>query len=173
MIIDAVIPLLVENGRAVTTRQIAEAAGVAEGTIFRAFGDKESLLQAAIDHYFDPEPLRASLRALPRDITLETKVRMIVALMLARFRDIIRLAAALGQGSRRRPESGDTFSGIISDLLRPELDGLDWPPHQVAHVIRMVTFAAAFPALNDGVEFDEAELARVILYGIAGRPTTE
>ena len=43
-IIDAVIPLLLENGPNVTTAQIAEAAGIAEGTIFRVFPDKTSLL---------------------------------------------------------------------------------------------------------------------------------
>ena len=63
MIIDAVIPLLLEHGRAVTSKQIAEAAGIAEGTIFRAFGDKETLVQAAIEKYLDPEPLREALRS--------------------------------------------------------------------------------------------------------------
>ena len=47
MIIDAVIPLILEHGVGITSRQIAEAAGVAEGTVFRAFGDKESLIAAA------------------------------------------------------------------------------------------------------------------------------
>ena len=35
MLIDAVTPLLLEHGQAVTTRQIADCAGIAEGTIFR------------------------------------------------------------------------------------------------------------------------------------------
>jgi len=36
-LIEATIPLLIEHGTAVSTRQIAQAAGVAEGTIFRVF----------------------------------------------------------------------------------------------------------------------------------------
>jgi len=40
MIVDAVIPLLLEYGRDITTKQIAESAGIAEGTLFRAFETK-------------------------------------------------------------------------------------------------------------------------------------
>ena len=42
MIVDAALPLLLEHGEMVTTRQIADAAGIAEGTIFRAFADKDA-----------------------------------------------------------------------------------------------------------------------------------
>ena len=33
-IVDVVVPLLLQHGDGVTTKQIAEAAGIAEGTIF-------------------------------------------------------------------------------------------------------------------------------------------
>jgi AcrR family transcriptional regulator len=42
MIVAATLPLLVEHGEMVTTRQIADAAGIAEGTIFRVFADRTS-----------------------------------------------------------------------------------------------------------------------------------
>src|SRR5437879_3735908 len=47
-IIAATIPLLLERGDALTTSQIARAAGIAEGTVFRAFRDKQDLLVSCL-----------------------------------------------------------------------------------------------------------------------------
>ncbi|WP_395653607.1 helix-turn-helix domain-containing protein, partial [Phycicoccus elongatus] len=48
-LVEVTLPLVLEHGRAVTTAQIAEAAGVAQGTIFRVFATKEELVEEAID----------------------------------------------------------------------------------------------------------------------------
>ncbi|MFJ4109173.1 TetR/AcrR family transcriptional regulator [Oerskovia enterophila] len=53
----ATVPLLARYGSAVTTRQIAQAADVAEGTLFRAFEDKDELIHAALVAALDPAPL--------------------------------------------------------------------------------------------------------------------
>ena len=44
----ATLPLIAAHGHEVTTRQIADAAGVAEGTLFRVFDDKEAMIDAAV-----------------------------------------------------------------------------------------------------------------------------
>jgi AcrR family transcriptional regulator len=171
MIIDAVIPLLIEHGRGVTSRQIAEAAGIAEGTIFRAFGDKESLVQAAIEKYLDPEPLRDALRAIDPALPLEHKVRAIVYLLRERFQSVMSIMAVIGPQRPPVPQERHEFAAIVARILEPEAQQLNWPPERVAYILRLISFSSAFPALNEGVEFSVDDLARMTLLGIAGKPS--
>ena len=67
MIVEAMLPLLLEHGEMVTTRQIAEAAGIAEGTIFRVFADKDELIAAVVEHATDPAPIEQALAAIDAD----------------------------------------------------------------------------------------------------------
>lgn len=170
MIIDAVIPLLIEHGRGVTSRQIADAAGIAEGTIFRAFGDKETLVQAAVEKYLDPEPLREALRSIDPGLPLEHKVRAIVYLLRERFQNVMRIMTVVGHQRPPIPHERTEFAAIIARILAPEAEELNWPPDRVAHILRLISFSSAFPALNDGIEFSVDDLARIALVGVAGRP---
>lgn len=168
MIIDATIPLLLEYGRGVTSKQIAEAAGIAEGTIFRAFGDKETLVQAAIEKYLDPEPLRDALRAIDPSLPLEHKVRAILYLLRERFQSVMRIMATIGPERPPVPQERHRFVQIIEQILAPELDRLNWPAERVGYILRLISFSSAFPALNEGVEFGIDDLTRIVLVGIAG-----
>src|SRR3954454_15719963 len=83
-IVEATVPLLLEHGTAVTTRQIAEAAGVAEGTIFRVFPDKDAVIDAAVEAAFDPEETHEGLRNIARDLPLEERLLQAIEIVQGR-----------------------------------------------------------------------------------------
>lgn len=93
----ATVPLLVQHGAAVTTRQIADAAGVAEGTLFRAFADKDEILRAAVVRSLDPAPAVATIECLPDDDGLRPLVVSIVEFLLEAQRVGMRIFAAAHQ----------------------------------------------------------------------------
>ena len=67
-LIAATLPLVLEHGTEVSTRLIAEAAGVAEGTIFRAFPSKDELIEAVVTSAFDPSSLVEGIAGLDRSL---------------------------------------------------------------------------------------------------------
>ena len=83
-LIEATIPLLREHGINISTRQIADAAGVAEGTIFGVFKDKASLIDAAVARAFEPTPIIRALRAI--DPAADLRTRLIAAAEILRER---------------------------------------------------------------------------------------
>ena len=61
-IIAATIPLLRDKGRGISTQEIAKAAGIAEGTIFRVFDSKDEIIHACVHEAFDTAAVRPSWR---------------------------------------------------------------------------------------------------------------
>jgi AcrR family transcriptional regulator len=178
-IIEAVIPAIIEHGASLTSRQIAEASGVAEGTIFRVFGDKETLLREAADVYLDPAPVRESLARVDSTLPLEEKVATVLDVLQKRFHGVISIMSALGYTGgepphlrNRPPQKRWEYASIVAKAVEPELDRLNVPPEDVAPYIRLVAFATAIPAFNQEKIFDTRELARLIVYGIAGDTRT-
>ncbi|GAB2521146.1 TetR family transcriptional regulator [Paramicrobacterium agarici] len=173
-ILDAVIPLIFAHGPSVTSRQIAEAAGVGEGTLFRAFDDKDSIITAAVEKYFDPENFRERLRHIDRSQPLESKLFEIVRILRERFDGVVRLAGLVGdprdhkQISHRR-----VYAEIIAEILEADAERITWPLERVAHMARMLAFASAIPAFNTCTEFSDDELTRMLLYGVIGQHPEE
>jgi AcrR family transcriptional regulator len=168
MIIGVVIPLILEHGRDLTSKQIAEACGIAEGTIFRAFGDKDTLIMAAVDRYLDPLALRTALRSIDPDLGLDEKLAAIIGLLRDRFNGVIRMMSAIGRGGPppRREERATDFSGIVGELLAPHRDELRIAPEQVAHFARALAFATAIPQFGESIPFSTEELLDLFKHGV-------
>jgi AcrR family transcriptional regulator len=170
MIVDAVIPLLLEFGGDVTTRQIAESAGIAEGTLFRAFGDKESIIQAAVDKFLDPEPLRAMLRSIEPELPLRERVREILFHLQARTSGIIQIMSAVGGGRPSIRGGGGDLAELVAEVLEGESE-LRVDPATIAYFLRLVAFASSIEHFNEPHPFSLDELTDLILNGIT-RPGT-
>src|SRR5579871_4363344 len=95
-IIAATLPLLLEHGERVTSRQIAEAAGIAEGTIFRVFADKDEIIVAVVEEALDTAPLETALAQLPADLSFEDALAAAVVVLQQRTIDTWRLISSAG-----------------------------------------------------------------------------
>jgi len=183
-IIEAVIPLLLEHGRDVSTKRIAQAAGIAEGTVFRAFGDKESLIRAAVAKHFDPLPLRTQMRGIDHDLPLEPKLAAVIGLLRDRMTGVIRLMAAFGGQAPGAPDPSterdpdEEWIDILAELVERDRDRLAVGIPELAFYLRLVAFGAAVPQFNAPHEFGSAELAAFVIGGVlhhhpAGEPRTD
>ena len=167
MIIAAVTPLLLERGATVTSKEIAEAAGIAEGTIFRAFGDKETLIAAAVERYLDPLALRTALASIDPDFSLDDKLKTIFGLLQDRFTGVIRMMSAMHRtGPPPRRDDRMDFAEIVTELLEPHRAELRIAPEQVAQFARMVAFASAIPAFGDSLPFTKDDLIDFFKHGV-------
>jgi AcrR family transcriptional regulator len=170
MIIDAVTPLLIEQGRSVTSRQIAEAAGIAEGTIWRAFGDKDSLIKAVVEKHLDPTEFRLDMASINPNTPLELKVKAIIVLLRGRFELSFRILSSLGPEYQPKPAGPEQFGLVIAKILAPDLANLNESAVDIGRLIRNLVLASSLPPINQGDPFDPDELTRLVLYGIAGAP---
>jgi AcrR family transcriptional regulator len=164
-IIAAVTPSLVEYGNNVTTRQLAEAAGVSEGTIFNVFDDKDALIQAVIDAALDPEPFEAALAAIDPELKFEPRLEAAAAIVQERTIAIWRLISALGVRGKRPPQPLPA-SPALTAIFESEPGRVRVPAVEAAHLLRATTLAMTHPMMSPQPA-PPASIVDVFLHGLA------
>jgi AcrR family transcriptional regulator len=177
-IVAATLPLLLAHGTSVTTRQIAEAAGIAEGTIFRVFPDKESLIAAVVETAFDPGPTDAALATIDPALDLDARLVQAVEILRRRVETIFQLMSAVetarppdghnGGDRRERPDMS-----TLAALIEPDRHRLRRDPAELADLLRGMTFACTLPAFVGDHPLSSTEIVSVLLDGVRicpGRP---
>jgi len=160
------VPLLIEWGPTITTKQIADAAGVAEGTIFKAFDDKDDLIGAAIDAITDPTSIEQALGEIDPAADFEAQLEEAVRLLQRRIVDIWRVHEMLPHHPRTSRPSIQVSPGLAA-IFANHVDRLSLDATTAALRLRAIVLALTHPLL-----FDEpatpAQIVQQFLHG-AGR----
>ena len=172
-IIAATLPLLLAHGPTVTTRQIAEAAGIAEGTIFRVFPDIESLIQTAVDWAYDPAQIAADLAAISDVTPLDQRLIEAVRILQRRLTAVWQLTSmsgmpkprTFGPNGKKKIDRPDVPALVA--LFEPDRNSLRRDPVAAAQLLRGLTLAGSHPGLvADGVSMEPEEIVSVLLDGM-------
>ncbi|GEK21198.1 TetR/AcrR family transcriptional regulator [Cellulomonas xylanilytica] len=187
----AVRPVLLQRGAAATSRELAEAAGVAEGTLFRVFTDKVTLVREAVLAAVDPADSVPELATIDRDLPLRDRVVAVLAQGLARVDESMRWMGLLHELSRLEPgppaehreaamrmwgtrqQAGTAaVNATIAWLLEPDADRLRLPLDEVIDLLTTVLMGATMRSVDarrrglDSSPPDPERLADLVLHGV-------
>jgi AcrR family transcriptional regulator len=171
-IINAAVPLLVDRGLDVTTKQVADAAGIAEGTIFRVFRDKEALLAAVIDAAVDGSSAEIAIAAIDRSLPFRNQLEAAVEIMQRRLLKLYRLLSAVAGSEALRNQQPRILPDPVAliDIFQAKQGGLRLDPVTAARALRAVTFAFSHPSLYLPQAMEPVEIVSLFLDG-ASRAT--
>lgn len=189
-IVRAALRLIAAQGTMPTTREIAEEAGIAEGTIFRAFDTKERLVEAVVGETFCPAPIAEQMRGIDLDQPLRERLVALVTVLQGRFTEIFGVMSALGltappadveEHRGCRPECGhipvdeqdptvDTAwgdrRGRLLAFVEPDADQLTCTPAELVKYLRLFTFSASHPDIAEGQILPPQTIVAVVLDGV-------
>jgi AcrR family transcriptional regulator len=187
-IVDATLALVVEHGDTVTTRQIAEAAGIAEGTIFRVFPDKHALWLAVAERTLDPRAERDELNeAIAGATDLYTKIERAADHLLQRSQRVMAVMMLLrgmwlrqaehekghhkGEGPPFIVEANRALMAGLTELFEAHRGELAVGPQTAAAVLRSLVLGQRHPGAHADYLLSPAEVAEVMLHGVLRQVT--
>jgi len=193
-IVAALVPVVLERGTDLSTKEIAQVAGVAEGTLFRAFPDKRSLVAAAVveaaRQHFAVVTSHASYPEvdLPPDATLADRLGVVVDRVLSRAGQSMRIITLLheldpadlpeGGGAAFRPQhrfaSGEEYlehraalAAWVTELLGEHASEIRVPIDQLIDIVRSMAIGGRVPPHVVSAPVSSAQIVDLLLHGVA------
>lgn len=178
-IVAVAVPMLIERGGTVTTGEIAAAAGIAEGTLFRAFKDKQALytacLRAVLESEFEVAQIESVDRTLPLAQRLTEAVRAVSDYQNRLWSMVVAIrAAGINPRQEDHPHEGAPNAMFrISDAVARLFDAADLrvSPELAARLLLGFVFSNRLQAEGLGdAGADLAELVDLFLNGTLRTP---
>ncbi|MCR8576926.1 TetR/AcrR family transcriptional regulator [Streptomyces sp. Isolate_219] len=190
MIVAAALPLVAEYGAAVTTSQIARAAGIGEATIFRAFKDKDEVLDACVAEAVGTDHMLRELASISLDEPLADRLAEAAEALRAHMERMGTVVGALhasghrrgrgpGTGTRdgedpppdSRAQSVTALRNAVIELIEPDRTAFRLSPEKVAAAFLGLLFTRLqTPAPDAGAPLTPEELIAVLLHGTLNDP---
>lgn len=164
-IVSRVLPLLIDRGAAATSRQLAAAAGVAEGTIWKVFADKDDLLAMAVERLIDPSAFQRAVEELDPSLPFEERLLATTELLQQRMVGIWRLISQTDADRRSLGDKPLPDNQAVIEVFQQHPDRVRVPPVQAARQLRALVLSLSNPALVDP-PLSAAEIVDLFLHGV-------
>ncbi|MFW6597858.1 TetR/AcrR family transcriptional regulator [Propionibacteriaceae bacterium Y2011] len=172
-------PLIREHGINVTTRQIADAAGLAEGTLFRIFPTKSDLLHAVIASTFDPSDTCDAIDDIDHELDLPDRLAELIDILTEHVTEVAAVFPLLREIGHSGPDGHDPhrlrehqhehqrmLTTAVADILKPDADRLRVPLTDAAAFVQSSVLLMSHPMMKHGCMDNPDNLITVLLYGI-------
>lgn len=170
-------PLVMRYGRDVSTRQIAEAAGIAEGTIFRVFPNKDALIDAVLEDAFDADATYELMVAIDATEPLDARLGLAVEILEARMRRVVSLFGAFrhhkppsseehARHEQRRIADNARLTAGLVEVIGADADRFRLPASDVADLLRGLVFTVTHPAIGTTFSSEPRVIVDTLLHGV-------